>query len=172
MEVDTVSGALSPEVQIKCAIEEGMENIFRAIFGENLRTSTEYKLSSAIVSGVQLAQVCIVSASQKKINAVVPVRHPDDACGGYRIDEVPFQVEANDWAKGIHFEAWCENNPSLGAKVIVRQTQHKTVGRKYRWLVADSMESEVLYRGPWPNLFSWAKEVALKHWHDDWLHSS
>ncbi len=160
-----VTGALSPAVQIKCAVEEGMENIARAIFGENLHFVTTHELSKLVSGGVGMAHAkasaVTLSGQTLTIKADIPIRHPDAACGGYRIDDVPFEVEANDWADGMKFGAWCENNPHLGAKVIVREVYQDN---RERFLVADSMEGEVLYRGPFESLFPWAKQVVAEKW--------
>jgi hypothetical protein len=156
---------MSPEVQIRCAIEEGMANIFRAVFGENLSVDITYTLASEVISGVQMvaAQASFMSAKHRKFTvlATVPVQHPDIECGGYRIADEFFMVRANDWAESCQFEVWCEHNPYNGAKVIVR---HVFPDKRERWLVADSMECEVLYRGPFESLFPWAKEVVSEKW--------
>ena len=163
--MEKVTGALSPAVQIKCAVEEGMENIALAIFGENVRFGVTYELSQLVSNGLGVAQATAVAVTSSgrtlSIKADVPIRHPDAMCGGYRIDEVPFKVEANDWADCMAFEAWCENNPNLGAKVIVRAVYPDN---RERFLVADSMEGEVLYRGPFESLFPWAKQVVAEKW--------
>ena len=160
-----MTGALTPAVQIKCAVEEGMENIARAIFGENIRFITTYELSKLVAGGVGMvhAKASAVTPSGRTltIKADMPIRYPDAACGGYRVDEVPFEVEANDWAEGMKFGAWCENSPSLGAKVIVREVY---ADNRERFLVADSMEGEVLHRGPFESLFPWAKQVVAEKW--------
>jgi hypothetical protein len=155
---DTID-LMSPEVQIRCAIEQVMENIARSIFGENLSVSTEYQLAGPVSGGLQITIVDTICKSVTgklyPVEARLPIRHPDE-CGGFRIDNVCFSVKAGDWANNCQFEAWCN-----GAKVIVHQVYPDG---SERWLVADSMEREVLYRGSFESLFVWAKEVVAQKW--------
>lgn len=164
--MEEMTGALNPAVQIKCAVEEAMKNIGLALFGENLPFTVTYTLSESVTDGLQMAQAyasaTTVHGRVLTIKTDVPIRHPDAACGGHRVDEVPFAFEANGWARAFTYEAWCENNPGLGAAVIVRAV--RTQDGAERFLVAESMESEVLYRGPFESLFPWAKAVVAEKW--------
>lgn len=161
------SGAMTPDVQIKCSVEEAMENAFRAIFGENRHPTITYTMSKVVESGLgtayAMASALIETDRKLQLKADVPIRHPDAENGGYRVDDNLFVVEANDWGEGSRYEVWCEHNPYNGAKVIVRQVYPD--GRE-RWMVADSMEGEVLYRGSHASLFPWAKQVVAEKWPD------
>lgn len=156
-------GAMSADVQIKCAVEEGMANIMRAIFGENLKTSFLCDMSMAATMVLPAGMTAEDQANRiLSVTAEVPILKPDHESCIYRIADTPFMVKANDWAAGFIFEAWCESNPYNGAKVIVRQVNP---GLYERWLIADSMDGEVLYRGRFENLpFRWAKEVVAEKW--------
>ena len=153
---------MAPATQIRVAIEEGMENIFRAIFGEGNTTTTTYELLPEVVSGQQTAVAKTVCTKGDAINcfvtAHVPIAHPNQEHGNYCIAEKFFSATAHDTMVEMSYEAWCENNPNLGAKVLVEQRMvHDTV-----WIIADSMECEVVYRGPFAGMPAWAKEIVDK----------
>lgn len=170
--VATERDPMSAEVQIRCAIEEGMKNIMCAIFGENLATTVSFTLLDS--KGVGLDKAVSTATAELygravSVKADVPIRWPDAESCICRVADVPFVVEADNWTKTCQFEAWCENNPYNGAKVIVRQVYpnadwEEGCSARERWLVADSMEGEVICRLPWENLPRWAKEVVAEKW--------
>lgn len=49
------TGGMPANLQIKYAAEEGMANIARAIFGENLRWEVKYNLSQITENGLGMA---------------------------------------------------------------------------------------------------------------------
>lgn len=175
MEVAVERGAMPPEVQIKCAVEEGMENIFLAIFGEHISCNTSYCVSTDVTDGVQIVRAQTVGTKSVcaglSVEAEVPISHPDAEHGNYRIADTSFAVNVTGKEEYLKFEAWCKNNPSLGAKVVVRRTDFYAMRGHYQWTVADSMECEVIYQGAFVGLPDWAKEIAVKHWTDAWIHS-
>jgi len=164
---------MAPEVKIRRAVEEGMENIFFAVYGEGNSTVTTFQLHSNAVRGVQTASartVCVKGESLDSwIEAEVPISHPDVEHGNYRIADTAFAVHVTGKGEHLKFEAWCENNPSLGAKVVVRQTDSSERRRRNQWTVADSMACEVLYQGLFTGLPTWAKEIAAEHWTAEWI---
>jgi len=129
-----------------------------------------------VTVGVQIIIAKTVGANSVyaglSVKAEVPISHPDAEHGNYRIADTAFAVNFAGEEEHLKFEAWCENNPSLGAKVIVRRTDIKAIQGRFHWMVADSMECEVLYQGPFAGLPTWAQEIAVKHWTDDWIHSN
>lgn len=166
MEVDAVSGALSPEDQIRCAVVEAMENIFRAILGENWEPKITYTIFPVTLEGHSNARteasVGLKTSSRTAIRADIPIRYPDAECLSYRVDSRVFPVELGAvLARSSIFEAWCGHNMYEGAKVIVREVYSD--GRE-RWRIADSLEQEVLYRGPYADMPWWAKQIVAQKW--------
>jgi len=163
--VATDRNPMSSEVQIRCAIGEGMENIFRAVFGQNMLCVTEYNVSKITVNGLGMAhaRASAVTSSGRSlvIKADVSIRFPDAEDGEYRIDDSVFQVEANDWAKDCLFQACCEHNLCNGAIAIVRQV---SIDLPERWLVAGSKRGDVLFRCPHEHLPRWVKEIVAEKW--------
>jgi hypothetical protein len=154
------------EMQIKSAVEEAMENIMCAIFGENLPTIVGFDLSKITVNGLGMAHAHATAVRGKdssRLKADLPIRWPDAESVIFRIDDSVFTVEANSWAKDFVFQVYCETNTAGGAKVIVRAVKENAPTQE-RWMIADSMEGEVLYRGPWADLPRWAKEIVAVKW--------
>lgn len=163
---DQTNGAMPPETQITCAVEEVMGNIFTAIFGENRDPNITYNLSGITISGLgeahAVASAMTQSGRKLLIKADVPIRYPDAECRSFRVDDSVFAVELNSaTALGSKFQAWHGHNLYEGAKVIVRQVYRN--GRE-RWRIADSLEREVLFRGPYDDLPWWAKKIVAKKW--------
>lgn len=150
--------------RIELALHEGMDNVVMACLSENLKP----EFSFIQVSADEITALWRVVAKTEHIGrtftitADVPIRFPDEANGGYRIDDQIFAVHIDDYGNAFEFQAWCECNPHNFTHAIVRQ-----VGKQYdteRWLVGEAFEREVLYRGAWKDLPHWVKQIVAEKW--------
>lgn len=162
------SGAMSPAIQIDCSVQEAMKNVALAIFGENFEFTVTLQQPDTSVGDRAVVNAKAEGWKSKNHHQMVAtadlmIRFPDAEDGGYRIDDQVFRVDvsAGREYEGLKFEAWCEHNPYNGAKVIVRQVYPD--GRE-RFIIADSMEEEILFRGVAKNMPDWARLIVSDKW--------
>jgi hypothetical protein len=161
------SGAMSPATQIDCSVQEAMKNVALAIFGENFAFTVTFEQPDTSVGDRAVVVAKAEGWKSKNYHQMVAtasliIRFPDREDGGYRIDDTVFTVRVSGREhQGSQFEAWCEHNPYNGAKVIVRQVYPDA---RERFIIADSMEGEILFRGIGKNMPDWARVIVSVKW--------